>query len=160
MKTVTFSWLLHTFKAHMHRDLASKNSPVLVLVMCTLSLAWNVLVLFFGEGKDRMLIPNHHNHSGLDSLYSLATYHGCCRLGDFNSFQSLIITLPQFKSSTYNPGNWNFWLQVDIPSTFNFLGTARCRKKGYHYDKLQLLVAHQQWSAQQSMVVMLLNLKL
>lgn len=84
MKTVTFSWFLHTFKAHMHRDLASKNSPVLVLVMCTLSLAWNVLVLFFGEEKDRMLIPNHHNHSGLDSLYSLATYHGCCRLGDFN----------------------------------------------------------------------------
>jgi hypothetical protein len=85
MKTVTFSWLLHTFKAHMHRDLASKNSPILVLVMCTLSLAWNVLVLFFGEEKDRMLIPDHHNHSGLDSLYSLATYHGCCRLGDFNS---------------------------------------------------------------------------
>jgi hypothetical protein len=69
----------------MHRELASKNSPILVLVMCTLSLAWNVLVLFFGEEKDRMLIPNHHNHSGLDSLYSLATYHGCCRLGDLNS---------------------------------------------------------------------------
>lgn len=108
--------------------------------------------------KRFLLIPNHHNRSGLDSLYSLATYHGCCRLQGLNS---LPITnhSPFPSSSTYNPGNCNFWLQVAIPSGFNFLDTARCRKKGYHYHKLQLLIAHQQWSAQQSMVVMLLNLK-